>query len=33
MLDGICESAENMACAFSDMHIKKQTFNRCLYTS
>ena len=33
MLDGICESAENMALDFSDMNIKKQTFNRCLYTS
>jgi hypothetical protein len=33
MLDGICESAENTTRDFSDMNIKKQTFNRCLYTS
>jgi len=33
MLGGISESAENPGRAFSDMNIKQQTFNRCLYTS
>ena len=32
MLDGICESAENTARAFSNMNIKEQILDRCLYT-
>jgi hypothetical protein len=32
MLDGVSESAENAARAFSDLNVKEQIHDRCLYT-
>ena len=31
-LDGVSESAENMDRDFSDMNMKEQVLDRCLYT-